>query len=357
MRTVLALMAALCLSAGIARADAYDDGLTATAELIGARYGHLVGSAEALEERFGALCAAPDAVGLQAVRKAAAEVVRDFSMVELVRFGPARENNRFERLFFWPDRRGRGLRQVQQVLHQQDETALTVDSLRDKSVAVQGLLALDFILNGDGAAVLGEAPAGFRCGYGDAVAGAILRAATNIRDGWMGPDGFAALMENAGPDNPIYHDRGEVAQAWLQAAREQLQVVRELKLEAVIGETPAEAHPKRLPFWRSGLGFATAAANVEGVLELFRDGRLDALLTEEDARLAGELRFELEHALDAIRDAVADGPGDADVAGDPDRHGALRYALSPLGGAVHILGERYPAALGLVAGFNALDGD
>jgi predicted lipoprotein len=38
-------------------------------------------------------------------------------------------------------------------------------------------------------------------------------------------------------------------------------------------------------------------------------------------------------------------------------HQKLAYALIPLGGAIVILEERMPTALGLIAGFNALDGD
>ncbi len=70
--------------------------------------------------------------------------------------GPAREDNRFERLFFWPDRRGRGLRQVQGILAEEDETATDPATLYQKSVAVQGLLALDFVLSGEGNETLVE---------------------------------------------------------------------------------------------------------------------------------------------------------------------------------------------------------
>lgn len=357
MRHLFSVFFVFLLCAGAARADGYSAALARTADLMGGRYAALAESAGVLTQRFEELCDRPEAIALAATRQAARAAILDFARVELVRFGPARENNRFERLFFWPDRRGRGLQQVQRILHDEDDSATTVESLQQKSVAVQGLLALDFVLNGQGGETLALPPAGFRCRYGRAIAGAIHQTAVELRDGWRGPDGFAAVMDAAGPDNPTFHEPGEVAQIWLQAAREQLEVTLKYKLLAVLGDDPQSARPKRLPFWRSGLGIATAAANVDAVRELFRDGRLDALLDEDNARLADELGFELDHALEAMNEALDGAAGDAALLADPDRHEALIYATSPVGGALQILAERYPEALGLITGFNALDGD
>ena len=56
------------------------------------------------------------------------------------------QDNRFERILYYPDRKGLGLRQVQALLAEQDASVLAVGALEGKSVAVQGLGALEFVL-------------------------------------------------------------------------------------------------------------------------------------------------------------------------------------------------------------------
>ena len=107
-------------------------------------YASLAAASGGLAVAMSGLCAAPSPAALAAARERFAGVVAAFSRVELFRFGPARESNRFERLFFWPDRRGRARRQVEALIARKDEAALEVAALRAKSVAVQGLLALEY---------------------------------------------------------------------------------------------------------------------------------------------------------------------------------------------------------------------
>src|SRR5690554_5247554 len=62
------------------------------------------------EAATGALCAAPGTDSLARARDAFGALAVAWSGVEMFRIGPAREDNRYERIFFWPDRKGVGLR-------------------------------------------------------------------------------------------------------------------------------------------------------------------------------------------------------------------------------------------------------
>ncbi|MDQ0313689.1 imelysin family protein [Amorphus orientalis] len=320
-------------------------------------YDDLVRAADAEHEAVAALCEAPNEEALATARDRFADLVRAFSSVEPYRFGPAREENRFERLFFWPDRRGIGLRQVQGLLAEEDPSALEVESLQDKSVAVQGLIALDYVLSDDDAVVLAETPAGYRCRYAEAIAGAILATATDIRDGWTGEGGYGELMLSAGPDNPIYRSHGEALQEFLEAAREQLQIVSDMKIRAIVGEEPDDARPKLSPFWRSGLVLSSMDANLAAILTLQNDSGLAELLPDDAAFNAGSLAFQIGEARRVLSELAADGTPWIELAEEPEAHGQLLYATIPIDGALEILAERYPAALGLILGFNSLDGD
>lgn len=299
-----------------------------------------------------ALCAMPGTDALAAAREGFRDLLVAFSRVELYRFGPAREDNRIERLFFWPDRRGRGLRQVQGVIASQDDSAASVDTLTQKSVAVQGLPALEFVLFGTGSDALATG-ADFRCAYAESIALAIEGVAETLEAEWRDP--FAALMADAGPDNPAYRTSGEAFQDLLQAAAEQLELISDHKIAAVIGETPDDAKPRLAPFWRSNGTIAAIIANLEGI---------DALLTDELAALLGEdgeevasARYELETAREMLQPLADDPRGFEAVATDPQAHHRMIVARYAIDSARSIFGERMPASLGLISGFNSMDGD
>ena len=304
------------------------------------------------------LCKAPGAASLDAARAGFARLVQAWSRVEMYRMGPARDANRTERLFFWPDRKGLGQRQVDGILASGDAGATDVASLRQKSVAVQGLLALEALIAGDGSAALADGPAdSFRCRYAATVAAAVALTAREILDGWTAPDGFAAVMRNAGPDNPVFRAQGEVVQDLLRAMREQLQMVRELKIARVIGDTPAAATPTRAPFWRSNQAIPAIVANLEAIIDLNDRGGLAAALPKGFEWAGPSLDFELRQAIRALDAVAATGKPWPDAVRDPASHQRLAYSLIPTGSALDMLAGSYVTGLGLIAGFNSQDGD
>ncbi len=114
-----------------------------------------------------------------------------WARIEIVRVGPVLDDNRFERILFFPDRKSLGLKQVQRLLAEKDESATSAGTLKGKSVAVQGLGALDFVLNGTGADDLAKEPNGFRCRYGAAIAAILAGLGQDLAAAWDAPDGVA----------------------------------------------------------------------------------------------------------------------------------------------------------------------
>ena len=323
-------------------------------------YRALVAAAEDEASLFDALCAEADAGRLDAARAGFGRLVTAWSGVEMLRLGPAREDNRFERLFFWPDPRGRGLQQVQGIIAAADETATSVETLRAKSVAVQGLLALEYVLFGTGAEVLADAadPAHvFRCRYGAAIAGAAATTSNEILAGWTAPGGYADLMRDASDDDPVFRSHGEVVQDLIKAAREELQLVREQKLAQSIGQTPDKARPKLAPFWRSNQVIPAISANLDAVVALVGPDGVGVALPADKAWAAGQVSFELGQVNTVLGRVAATGIPWESLPEDPKAHDDLVYALIPLGDVASLLETDFPNALGLITGFNSLDGD
>ncbi|MFN0263625.1 imelysin family protein [Tepidamorphus sp. 3E244] len=319
------------------------------------RYAAFDAATGTLAEAAGAHCQGPSPDSLSALRDQFAATVDAWSRVEMIRFGPAREDYRFERIFFWPDRKGRGLRQVQGFVGAKEPAALDPKTLYEQSVAVQGLPALDFLLFGPYEKRL-LAEGSYVCGYVSAVAQSLHVIAGNILSDWRDPDGYRKLMLNPGPENPLFRDDAEVLQAIIQAAREQVQMVRDLKLQAVIEESPDASHAKRAPFWRSNETVPSLIANLEAVAALF-EGHFNPLLGTDDGEVANALAFEIRSATHVLRELDETGDSWVALVESPEHHKELTYTLIPLGGAVTVLSDRYPAALALVLGFNSMDGD
>jgi uncharacterized protein len=309
-------------------------------------------------QAFEVLCEGADTDHLTAARNSFRDLVAAWSRVEMYRFGPVRDENRYERLFFWPDPRGRGLKQVQAILAGEDPDATDITMLRDKSVAVQGLFALEYVLFGAGSDALGGGSAGtYRCRYGQAVAGAIAETARQVSDEWASETGYPAVMRDAGTGNPVYRSHGEVVQELLKSARDQLQLDQQLKLAASIGKTPDEAKPKLAPFWQSNLTIPSIRANLDAVGALMGPDGIGAILPGDTNWQSGSLAFALKNADKALGTVEDTGEPWETLVTEPENRKLLTYSLIPLGDAVELMEHGYPDAFGLVAGFNSLDGD
>lgn len=353
LRFLPVLVAALAIAAPV-RADPVPDDVGAR---VAARFAQpaaraFTRSAKALVDRVRTLCAAPGEASLAAARTAFADTVASWGRVSVLRFGPLQANNRYERVFFWPDPRGVILRQVQGLLAQTDEAALAPGALGGKSVAVQGLPALELVLFGGDAEQLTTGQAAYRCRYGVAVAANIAEVAGATEAGWANGAPFHEAFTAPAPGHDLYRSKDEVAGEIVKALGTALQYTRNAELLPALGDAPETARGKRAPLWRSNLAFALVRARVEGLLDLVASTGFDTEQTA--ATYVGSIRFDLSHARDALGAVTTPAQ---DAFGDAVDRGRLVYVAAALHGANETTGGSLSEALGLTMGFNALDGD
>ncbi|WP_292893418.1 MULTISPECIES: imelysin family protein [unclassified Nitratireductor] len=311
-----------------------------------ARFGE---TSSALAAALRAACESGSAGDLHAVRTAFSDTLSAFAHVSALRFGPLVAENRFERIFFWPDPRGVTLRQVQGLLAAEEPLPR---NLADQSVALQGLPALDYVLFGTGGDVLAEDAR--RCNYAMAVSNNVSNMAAELEQAWAEGTLFRTAFVAPAADRDPYRSTAEVAGEIVKAAGTALEFARNAELLPALGKTVEKARGKRAPFWRSGQTFAFVAAQIEGVQQLidaagFVDGPSD--LVNGYGR---GMDFDLSHARQALL-AVEAAP-EAAFSEEQDR-GRISYAAIAMEGAKHTLNGELSGALGLVMGFNALDGD
>jgi predicted lipoprotein len=370
-RRLVSTVVILCASALAAGAEA-DHGAIARAALtdyIRPAYSHLAKRSDALVETMGALCASPGPESLKDAKEAFADTVRAWGKVEILRFGPVAQDHRYERLFYWPDPKGLGLKQIRDALAKQGETLTLPDELATKSVALQGLPALEYLLYGDGAETLTKSdhvvdgqqslpPVGgagaFRCGFAQSIATNVDRIAKNLVEGWREGSASEKDFLSPGPDDPFYRAPKEVTLELLKAFSGGIETVRDQKLAKPLGVNAAGADPQLAPFLLSGLTLANIADNLDGLRELFTKGGFAALVHAESPGAEDSIVFDLEHAIDVLRNI--DQPF-ADVVRDEETREQLDVLRVSLKSAEGTAVDMISRAAGLSFGSNAMDRD
>lgn len=301
-----------------------------------------------------ALCQAPSQKYLDAARAGFSATVDAWSSAEIIGFGPIKENNRLERMLFWPDRKSIGLKQVQAVLSAKDATATDPAQLAGKSVAMQGLGALEFVLFGDGAdALIGKGDA-YRCAYGAAVAGNIETMASDVSAAWNKPDGFAALWANPGPRNALYRDGNEAVTELVGVFINELEMVRDVRLKGFFGAKPDADKPKQAIYWRSQNTTNSLADNLSGIDTLFQASKLGDALPPDARWMAESIHIQLVNGVATAK--AINGPIDKALA-DPALREKLDHFALITSSLSTLIGARLTAEFGLTAGFSSLDGD
>ncbi len=301
-----------------------------------------------------ALCAAPGEDALKAAQGAFAVVVRDWGRVSWLNLSPMVEDSRQERFFFWPDPRGIALRQVQAALAGADPALTDPAALPGKSVALQGLGALEFLLYGTGAETLAGPDGAYRCGFAAAIGKNLETLAGAMAAGFAEDSAFVANLRQPGPDNPLFRTHAEAAGKLFVGAAAGVEIVSDRILGTGLGDRPQDAKPRSAPLWRSDATLAYAAAMLAGIDALLAGGRMSETLPSDQSWMEASLHYELGGAISGL---AAIGMPFTEASADTAGRSRL-IAVSTRIGNVKALFDAYTqGALGLGLGFNGLDGD
>lgn len=356
MRVIAGLCLALFSLAGaVPNAAAFDHAAVARNALeqhIRPGYKRLAEATAALDEKLKAFCTDQQEPSLAAAKQAYAGAVTAWGRIEHLRFGPIMEDHRYERIVFWPDPKGIGALQVSRAMSKNDPTLISPEALGRKSVALQGLTALEHVLYGGGG-LLGQ-KSGFRCQYAVAISGNLAAIAAGVDAAWNAPDGYARLMLNPGADNnSVYLQPSEVTQELVMAYTTGLLSLRNLKIGAPLGLVES-SKVSGAAFAASGLDRTVIVANLEGLRELFKNSGLAAEISVEDKGTGQALLNEFDIGLKIINGLKV--PLD-EVSKTPKLKEEVAVIGFALKNAYETGGARMKAAANLSMGFNSLDGD
>lgn len=318
------------------------------------KYEQLQTSAASLNEASAQLCTEPNASNLSAARQSFQQLVLSWARIEWFRVGPVLSENRVERFFFFPDRKGTGLRQVQAALATQDPSVTKLEELQKKSVALQGFNALDFILFGTGSEALSISDP-HRCQFALTVSANLAEIAQTVLQAWQADEELRTQWLTPDETNPLFRNHQEAVNEVLGTLVHGLEAIRDTRVNVFLREPDARDRPKSAALWRSQSVLPAIHANIQGLFDLFNQSNIASLaIDEETAYLPQSLNFEFTQALEAS--ARHEGPI-AQILADPETREDLVYLRFILNALIERLDSEFATAVGLSAGFSFGDGD
>jgi uncharacterized protein len=308
----------------------------------------------ALADATAGFCKATSDSGLKDVQARFGDVVESWGKIEFLRLGPVLEENRFERILFYPDRKSTGLKQVQALLAKPDDSVTHADDLKTRSVAIQGLGAYEFLFFGADAGTVVAEKDGFRCRYGLAVARNVETIAGELQAAWDAPDGIARDWKVPSKDNPIYRDDKEAVAALIGVAVHGLEMVRDQRIKHFYKGKGQKVSPRLAVYWRSGLTMKALTSNVEGLDRFWTVTDIASLLASDMHSLSESASFDLRTAISAL--GTLDQPTTERLK-DDKYLGKLDFIEFNLKDAMTRIDGDVGGAIGLGAGFSFADGD
>ena len=340
-------------------ADAFDHKALAKRALedhIRPGYRRFVDSAVATERALTAYCRAPSPQVRKSVDDAFDGLVAAWGRIEHIDFGPITKGQRLERIMLWPDRRGIAARQLANAVRSRDPDMTAPGKLAEKSVALQGLPALEILVFATGE----PDAASHRCRFAEAVAANLARIATAIADEWADPDGYTASWLEPGPANTAFLRPVETTVALAKALDRGLEKVRDMRIGGPIGFNPQR---RKIPaaLGLSGRAMLLIASNIDGLRHLHEEGGMGAAIVAAAATTGPKDAV-------ALTDLVAKEIGTAKAAADalvrlptpfsePRNVGRLVALGFPLKNARAVSRSLLEATAKVPMGFNASDGD
>jgi predicted lipoprotein len=246
------------------------------------------------------------------------------------------------------------MKQVQTLIAKGDEKDTTVAAVATKSVALQSLTALEYVLYGSGSDTLAGDKNGFRCRYGAAVAGNIAQVSGELTGEWNDPKGVQSSWKNPGKDSADFNDGKEAATALLGILVHGAGNVRDQRLESFYKGDVNDAKPHMAIYWRSNNTWVSLEGNLEGLQALWQKADMKSLLPADKLAIATKIDAELA-AL--IKTAGSINPNVEAALADPAERAKIDTLRATARDLTTDFSDGYGVDIGLSAGFSFADGD
>ncbi|MFK7858843.1 MAG: imelysin family protein [Granulosicoccus sp.] len=277
-----------------------------------------------------------------------AKLIELYSAIELYRVGPLLEDNLQNRIFYWPDKRSVGQRQLRNLMASLDDQKMTVEALVQKSVAVQGFAALERLLFQSEFQTIESAP---QCSLIIVIINNIATMARELDTAWQSDSGFIQSLLEPHADSEHFRDSEEVLRSAYTQVKVGLDVVLDGKLRLLLSND--EKMMRQTPLWVSQRTVSMLMGNLKGLRALLLDsGMLAETRYEEELHLEFDY---IEHVLSELRPMVYFVENDGTL--KPEIKMLMNKLAAVVAGVRFTVNTDVSRDLGISAGFNSEDGD
>ena len=316
-------------------------------------YRNLVQATEAQEKAWAAFAAKREAGDFASLRAAYNGAADAWANAQFIKTGPITLFLRYDRFAYWPEARNATSRALDQLLTSANPKDLQPASLAHDSVAGQGLTAQERLLyEGDDPAALLKAPGkdgAWRAQVGLGIARNLAAISRDVLKDWTAPDGVRATIAANKGWKMLFADAPEAARLLLTDLVAGFKLMHDVKLLPVLGPRADAAKPKSAEAWRSGRSQRDLALNLAAA-----QGMTKALADVTTPAHRARIESLLANAAKAILAMPAD-LGEA--AADPKRRARVDAARAAIKTAQTEIAKTLPGDVGVILGFNSLDGD
>ncbi len=336
-------------------------------EHIQPRYQRLAQRSQTLAETATLWCQARDAKTFPALQRAFDDSLQAWQGIQHVQFGPVQLLMRNYAIEFWPDRKGITDRQLQEALNGPSSAHYDAEFFRHASVSIKGYPALERLLYGDDAlSQLQQHPGA--CALASAISVQLVQISEALSREWQTalPDMPGGADEEASGHLPA------LSLELLRTLVEPVELIRDSKLQRVLGADQVASRLHRAENWRSGQSLTSIATNLAALEDLYaaRELSLDRILREQGAaELADQITALFAQAraeIRAVPGPLATALADVDsytrlralttALADVDSYTRLRALTTTLQSLDDALNNAMPA-IDVQLGFNSRDGD
>ncbi|MEO1330864.1 MAG: imelysin family protein [Pseudomonadota bacterium] len=344
MRVFGLLIGAAIAVAGAADAGAQESDLArrAVAEHIRPGYAAFAAAAETLI----APAEACDADRLRAAFHAGFDA---WLRIEHIAFGPVEQGDRRFAILFWPDPKGHTPRGLKRLEENADPVVDDPDAFAKRSIAVRGFGALERLLfEADEPRDFAGDGGDYRCRLALAIARDLSRTASAVAAEWNAPEGIARALTRPGSD-PAFQSDADVRRALFKSLDGGLEKISAMRLGRPLG-TFERPRPRRAETWRSGRSMRNVREALAGLERYYAVAFARTLDEAAAARLTAAFartRAVAERTPDDMRA----------LSRDPQARFRVEALQSRVRELQRLVRKQVAPALGVAAGFNALDGD
>ena len=327
--------------------------LAAVDQFVIPAYRALAEATEAQQKTWAAFAANRAGGDFGALKKTYNDACDAWARAQLVKTGPIGLFLRYDRFAYWPEARNVTQRTLDALLASKDPKDLAADTLAHDSVAAQGLTALERLLyDGDKPEALLKAQgdaAARRVAVGEGIAANLALISKETLAEWTAPDGVRAMMSANKPWKSIFADAPEAARLLLTDLATIYRIMHDVKILPVMGKSAEEAKLKSAEAWRSGRSTRDLALNLEAS---------EAMAKPFLASATAAHRNRLNALFATAGKAMAAVPGDlGEAAADSKKRPQVEAARLAIKAVQTELIKNLPGDLGIILGFNSLDGD